>query len=54
MGLSHSRPFPYILSFSSYLKYNLCLIGGLQEQSHLTSVDSYKNKGFLHQEVCNK
>ena len=26
---------------------------GLQDHRDLTQMDSYKNKGFLHQEVCN-
>ena len=31
----------------------MCLVGGLQEHPDLTYVDSCRNKGFLHQEVCN-
>ena len=30
-----------------------CYVGGLQVHCDLTSVDSYKKKRFLHQEVCN-
>ena len=56
---SRGRSFPHILCLSSSLKYNMYLVGGLlehgdlMEHGDLTSVDSYKNKGFLHQEVCN-
>lgn len=47
MGPPQGRPFPPILRFSSFLKDNMCLVGGLQEHCDLTFVDSYDNKGFL-------
>ena len=48
--LGRWRPCPHILCFSSSLKYNMCL-EVLKEHGKLTSVDSYKNKGFLDQDV---
>ena len=53
MGLSWGRAFPHILYFSFSLKKNLYPVGGLEEHCDMNSVDSNKNKGFLHQEVCN-
>ena len=32
---------------------NICLVESLWEHCDLTYVDSYKNKGFQHQEVFN-
>ena len=52
-GALPTRALPHILYFSSSLKYNMNLVGGLQEHCDLTSVDSCKNKGFLPQEICN-
>ena len=49
-GPSQSRSFPDILCFSSSSKYHMCL-GGLQEHHDLTSVGSYKNKGFLRPRI---
>ena len=54
MGPFGGKPFPLILCFSSSLKYNMYFVGGLQELCGLTPEDSYKNKGFLNQEFCNK
>ena len=48
------RPFPHILWCSFSPKYNMYLVGGFQEYRDLTSVDVYKTKGFMHQEVCNQ
>ena len=31
---------------------NICLVEGFWEHCDLTYADSYKNKGFQHQEVC--
>ena len=47
-GPSWGRPFPHILCFSSSLKDNMYLVGGLQEHRHRTAVDSCKKKGCLH------
>ena len=33
---------------------NNCHVGGLQEYCDQTYMNSCKNKGFLHQEICNK
>ena len=52
MEPSRGRPFPHILCFSLFLQYNLYLIGGLQEHGDLTSGVNFKNKGFVHQEIC--
>ena len=49
-GPSQGRSFPDILCFSSSSKYHMCL-GGLQEHHDLTSVGSYKNKGFLRPRI---
>lgn len=53
MGVFWGRPSPHILSFRSSLKNNVYLFGDLWEHPDLTSVDSYMNKEFLHQEVYN-
>ena len=36
-----------------WIENNICSVGGLQEHHDLMLVDSYKNRRFLHQEVCN-
>ena len=41
------------IEISCRTKSNICLVRGLQAQCDLTYVDSCKNKGFRHQEVCN-
>ena len=44
---------PFIEIKSCRTENNICPVGGLEEHPDLIYGDSCKDKGFLHQEVCN-
>ena len=57
-GLTYKHITPFHLSrdkkISCRTENNNCHVGGLQEYCDQTYMNSCKNKGFLHQEICNK